>query len=42
MKMDNNDQSRKIDIKNRTRYYLDDVIKNCYFDINNIFIDEKA
>ena len=39
--MENNDKFKEIDIKNRTCYYLEDIIKNEEFDIDNILIDEK-
>ena len=40
--MESNDKLKEIDIKNRTCYYLDDIIKNKGFDIENILIDEKS
>ena len=39
--MDSNDELKEIDIKNRTCYYFDVIIKIEDFDINNILIDEK-
>ena len=39
--MENNDKFKEIDIKNRTCYYLEDIIKNEEFDIDNILINEK-
>ena len=40
--MESNDKLKKIDIKNRTCYYFDDVIKIEDFDLDNILIDEKS
>ena len=42
MKMESNYKLKEIDIKNRTCYYLDDIIKIQDFDIDNISIDEKS
>ena len=39
--MDSNDELKEIDIKNRTCYYFDDIIKFENFDLDNILIDEK-
>ena len=39
--MDTNDELKEIDIKNRTCYYFDDIIKIEDFDINNILMYEK-
>ena len=39
--MENND-FKKIHIKNRICYYLDDIIKLEDFDIDKILIDEKT
>ena len=40
-KMENN-EFKKVGIKNRTCYYFDDMIKSEDFDIDNILIDEKS
>ena len=40
--MESNYKLKEIDIKNRTCYYLDDIIKIQDFDIDNILIDEKS
>ena len=37
-----NNEFKKIRIKNRTRYYFDDIIKFEHFDFDNILINEKA
>ena len=37
-----NDKLKEIDIKNRTCYYLNDLIKIEDFDLDNILIDEKS
>ena len=37
-----NDKLKEIDIKNRTCYYFDDIIKIEGFDLDNILIDEKS
>ena len=37
-----NNKLKKVRIKNRTRYYLDDIIKLDDFDIDNILIDAKS
>ena len=42
MKIDKNDEVKEIDIKNRTYYYFDYIIKIGDFDIDNILIDEKS
>ena len=39
--MENNDELKEIDIKNRTCYYFDDIIKIQGFDSNNL-INEKS
>ena len=36
-----NDQIKKVCVKNRTCYYFDDIIKLEHFDLDNILIDEK-
>ena len=40
--MESNDKSKEIDIKNRTCYYFDDIIKIEDFDSDNISIDAKS
>ena len=40
--MESNDKLKEIDIKNRTCYYFDDVIKVQDFDPDNILIDPKS
>ena len=40
--MESNDELKEIDIKNRTCYYFDHIIKIEDFDLNNILIDEKS
>ena len=40
--MESNDKLKGIDIKNRTCYCFDEIIKIEYFDLNNILIDEKS
>ena len=40
--MESNDKLIEIDIKNRTCYYFDDIIKIKDFDLDNILIDEKS
>ena len=42
MKMESNDKLKEIDIKNRTCYYFDDIIKMEDFDFNNMLIDKKS
>ena len=42
MKMESNDKLKEIDIKNRTCYYFDDIIKMEDFDLNNMLIDKKS
>ena len=37
-----NDELKKIRVKNRTCDYFDDIIKSEDFDIDNILIDEKS
>ena len=39
--MESNDKLKEIDIKNRTCYYFDDIIKFEDFDFENILIDKK-
>ena len=40
--MESNEKLKEINIKNRTCYYFEDIIKIEYFDIDNILIDEKS
>ena len=40
--MDSNDELRKINIKNRTCFYFNDIFKFEDFDNDNILIDEKS
>ena len=40
--MESNNKLKQIDIKNRTRYYFDNIIKFEDFGLNNILIDEKS
>ena len=40
--MESNDELKQIDIKNRTCYYFDDIIKIEDFNLDNILIDEKS
>ena len=37
-----NNEFKKVRIKNRTCYYFDDIIKLGDFDIDNILIDKKS
>ena len=37
-----NDKLKEIDIKNRTCYHFDDIIKTEDFNLNNVLIDEKS
>ena len=39
--MESNDQLKETDIKNRTFYYFDDIIKIEDFDPENILINKK-
>ena len=39
--MDSNDELKEIDVKNRTCYYFDDVIKIEDFNSDNVLIDGK-
>ena len=39
--MDSNDELKEIEIKSRTCYYFDDIIKIEDFDLDNILIDEN-
>ena len=40
--MESNDKLKEIGIKNRTCYYLNDIIKVEDFDLDNILADEKS
>ena len=40
--MDSNEELKDIDIKNRTCYYFDDIIKIEDFHLDNILIDQKS
>ena len=40
--MDSNDELRKINIKNRTCFYFNDILKFEDFDNDYILIDEKS
>ena len=40
--MESNDELKEIDIKNRTCYYFDNIIKIEDFDSDNILINEKS
>ena len=40
--MESNDKLKETDIKNRTCYYFDDIIKIEDFDIDNILIEQKS
>ena len=40
--MESNDNFKKINIKNNTFYYFDDIIKIEDFDLYNFLIDEKS
>ena len=40
--MDINDELKEIDIKNRTCYYFDDIIKIKDLDVDNTLKDEKS
>ena len=40
--MESNNKLKEIDIKNRTRYYFDDIIKFVDFELDSISIDEKS
>ena len=37
-----NNEFKKVYIKNRTCYYFDGIIKIKDFDINNLLVDEKS
>ena len=40
--MDSNDELKETDVKNPTRYHLDDTIKIEDFNLENVLIDEKS
>ena len=40
--MESNDNLKEIDIKNRTCYCFDGMIKIEYFDLDNVLVDEKS
>ena len=40
--MESNVKLKEINIKNRTCYFFDDIIKFNDFDLDNILIDEKS
>ena len=40
--MESNDELKEIDIKSRTCYYLDDIIKIEDFNLGNILMNEKS
>ena len=40
--MESNDKLKETDIKNRTCYYFDGIIKIEDFDIDNILIEQKS
>ena len=40
--MKSNDTLKNIDLKNRTCYYFDDIVKFEAFDFDNILIDENS
>ena len=39
--MESKDELKETDIKNRTCYYFDDIIKDIDIDFNNILLDKK-
>ena len=41
-KIETNNKSKEINIKNDTCYYINDIIKFDDFDLDNILIDEKS
>ena len=41
MKMKSKNELKEIDIKNRARYYFDDIIKDIDINLSNILLDEK-
>ena len=40
--MESNYELKEINIKNRTCYYFDDIIKVFNFNLDNILVDEKS
>ena len=40
--MENNDKFEEISIKNRTRYYFSEIVKNEDFDFYNILLDKSS
>ena len=40
-KVESKNELKEIDIRNRTCYYFDGIIRIKYFDLDNILIDEK-
>ena len=40
--MESKDEFRKIDIKNRTSYYFNDIMRVEHIDFDNILLDEKS
>ena len=39
--MESKEELKETDIKNRTCYYFDDIIKDIDIDFNNILLDKK-
>ena len=39
--MESKDESKEIDIKNRTCYYFDDIMRDLDIDFDNILLEEK-
>ena len=42
IKMEKNNGFKKVYIKNRTRYYFDDIIEIAVFHFDNILLDKKS
>ena len=40
--MESKDELKEVDIKNRTCYYFDDMIRDLHIDFDNILLDEKS
>ena len=40
--MESNYELKEIDIKNRTCYYFDDIMRVGYFDSDNVLLDKKS
>ena len=40
--MESKDKLKEIDIKNRTRYYFDDIMRVTDIDFNNILLGKKS